>query len=364
MKLKIILLFVSFYFAEIKIVHAANTCGDIFMSSEITRHYKPYKKIPFDMPGLQVATVNDSSLSTGSTLFYFPRGAHASFDSRGGSVASIETTLLEEGSYSNQIDAVVFSGGSTMGLAATDGVRRVLYQQRQNGESFDFIPSVPGAVVYDFGFRLAPINNQRLYPDSEMGAKLMENLDSNTFPVGRVGAGVNTTCAKICNPRWGGQGMASGSINLEIAGKKTNARIFTAVVLNPVGDIVEGQKSISQSYKEIVPKTLESDSGKIDKNSLVSMHMGHKKNTTLSIVVTDFSLDRNQLRRIAVMVHTSMAAHIYPFHGSTDGDILFAVTTGKNLQAPEGIEEAIAMEASKLMGEAIRRSVDQSNDPL
>ncbi|MCB0350354.1 MAG: P1 family peptidase, partial [Bdellovibrionales bacterium] len=261
------------------------------------------------------------------------------FDARGGSVASIETTLLEEGSYSNEVDGIVFAGGSTMGLAATDGVRKRIFDVRaRQATEFDFIPSVPGAVVFDYGGRIHPKMDRYAYPDSKLGEKLMDNLSSDTFLVGRTGAGLNVTSSKISQPIWGGQGFKYLEFNGGI-------KIIVATVVNSGGNIIlPDGKMLNQDLKS----ERNPDHDKIS-------HLKPKpgQNTTLSIVITNVPLDRNALKRLSVMVHTSMAAVIRPFHTPTDGDILFAVSVPDNKLRASVDETGLALAASEMMAEAI-----------
>ncbi len=305
--------------------------------------------LKFNMPGLEVAAVSDPTLATGSTLFYFPKGAAAQANASGGSVAAIETTLLDHGSYSNIIDGIVFSGGSTMGLAAHGGVRAEIFNERSdNAGDFDFIPSVPGAVVYDFGQRLEETQNQKVYPTEEMGRALFNSRSPNLMPIGRIGAGTSTTANKISKPIWGGQGAAFKSFRW--------GKIFVAVALNPVGNVqfsnIDTDRALLQPLR--------------DRNGLNKIKAGH--NTTLSIVITDLKLDRNQLQRLANSVHTNMAKFISPFQTYTDGDILFAVSLGtrefdSNLTHDdiENYEFQLMQHSINLMGQAIYNGVQVAN---
>lgn len=330
-------------------LEAQSKCKSLYNKKSAVKFRSETKVLDFDMPGMLVASVSDSTMATGATLFLFPNGAKANFDARGGSVASAETTLLAESSYSNEIDGVVFSGGSTMGLAALDGVRKQIFKTRsKDAGNFDFIPSIPGAVIYDFGARIEPGQNKLKYPDSKMGEQLFQTAAPNEFVIGRAGAGTSATANKRSEPIWGGQGAAFKEVDL---GDGTIAKIFTAVILNPVGDVnlpVDLQQSIDakRPIKDInIPKA-------------------HKQNTTLSIVVTDVDLDRSQLKRLANMVHTSMASSIFPFHAYTDGDIMFAVSLGTKKLSEKGqmeAEEAMQNAASKLMRESILSSVKVAN---
>lgn len=297
------------------------------------------KPVSFNFKGLQVAHVIDPTGSTGATLFYFPEGALANFDSRGGSVASIETTLLEEGSYSNSIDGILFAGGSTMGLAATDGVRKRIFDERaQEASEFDFIPSVPGAVVYDYSGRTHPKMNSLVYPSSALGEELMDNLSSDTFYVGRTGAGLNTTSSKVSKPIWGGQGF-------NFREYKGGLKIVVATIVNSMGNIV-------LSDGRLLNQVLDQNQGSELLNNIKNKA---GQNTTLSIIITNARLDRNALKRIAVMVHTSMAAVIRPFHSPSDGDILFAVSVPDDdvKVVAEELETHIAIAASEMMATAV-----------
>ena len=305
--------------------------------------YRGISPLAFDLPGLEVASLTDPTLSTGATLFHFPRGAKANFDARGGSVAAVELQLLEEGSYANTIDGIVFAGGSTMGLGVTDGVRRVLFRERSAGASaFDAIPSVPGAVVYDFGTRVAEHHDKLVYPDAALGELLMARRQAGLFHLGRAGAGATTTVNKLGARVWGGQGAAFAEYPW--------GRVFVAVVLNAVGDIVKDGRSVAREYPPVA------DTGEAP----ATVEPG--KNTTLSIVVTDVDLDRNQLKRLSVALHTSMAGMIRPFHTYGDGDINFAVSLGRR-RVNEEEEFDLGLRAAELMSQAIEASVRTANRP-
>lgn len=308
----------------------------------------------FDLPGMKVGSVTDDSLATGTTVFVFDKGATASYDERGGSVGAIETNLLNEGSYSNEIDAILFAGGSTMGLEATQGVRRRIFSQRSHqAGSFDFIPSVPGAVVYDYSARTEKAQNKLIFPTLTMGAAAYDKAVANQMLIGRVGAGTSTTANKVSSAIWGGQGADFKEIRFE---DQSSMKIFTAVILNPRGNILmPNEISVDEiQMSEFRKKITE----------------GHKQNTTLSLVVTDVSLDRNQLKRLAAMVHTSMASSISPFQTYTDGDILFAVSLHKKSLSDLSFKEAykreglIQIEAAASMKQAIYRSVTVANSKL
>jgi L-aminopeptidase/D-esterase-like protein len=319
---------------------AQATC---FHTVAITPPADEVTPLNFNLPGLQIASLVDPTRSTGATLFYFPNGAYVNFDARGGSVASVETTLLEEGGYSNQVDGIIFAGGSTMGLEASGGVRRAIFNARADGTIFDAIPSVPGAVVFDFGGRILPTNDLRTYPDHAFGMELMNHLSGNTFSMGRTGAGATTTVNKMGHRLWGGQGAAFRSYRW--------GRLFAAVVPNAMGDILKSGQSLSNSYVTLP-----------DPPAPTTVHP--RENTTLSFLLTDVKLDRNQLKQLSKGVHAGMAQMIDPFHTAFDGDINFAASlgTGRAVTDAEVLLQ-IQIAATGLMREAIENSIRASNRP-
>src|SRR6185436_6631506 len=54
-----------------------------------------------------------------------------------------------------------------------------------------------------------------------------------------------------------------------------------------------------------------------------------RRNTTISLVVTNQKLSAAELQRLATHVHSSMSRAIQPFATEFDGDVLYAVTTGE-----------------------------------
>jgi L-aminopeptidase/D-esterase-like protein len=80
-------------------------------------------------------------------------------------------------------------------------------------------------------------------------------------------------------------------------------------------------------------------------------------NTTLTLVVTNQSLDRRSLRQLAAQVHASMARAIQPFHVLVDGDVLYAVTTGE-VDNPELTDTALGVVASELAWDAVLSCFD------
>jgi hypothetical protein len=89
---------------------------------------------------------------------------------------------------------------------------------------------------------------------------------------------------------------------------------------------------------------------------------GPSENTTITLVVTNQKLEWWALQRLAAQVHTSMARAIQPFATVSDGDVLYAATTGEveNPRLPPG---ALTLAASEVAWDAVLSSVPAPDPP-
>ena len=142
---------------------------------------------------------------------YFPDGAKVGCDISGGGPASRETPLTMPLTADNPVNAIVFSGGSAYGLAASDGVMKCL---EDNGIGYDTgvakVPLVCQSCIFDLGY-----GNSHARPDYKMGYEACTNAlnrSSADFTagdsveaknhetseiIGNVGAGTGATVGKI-----------------------------------------------------------------------------------------------------------------------------------------------------------------------
>jgi len=80
-------------------------------------------------------------------------------------------------------------------------------------------------------------------------------------------------------------------------------------------------------------------------------------NTTIGVVATDASLDKEQVNKIAQMAHDGLARTIRPVHTMVDGDAIFALATGK--EGPEDVTMLGAI-AAEVVAVAIVRAVREA----
>ena len=124
------------------------------------------REIPItDLEGLRIGNAQDYEAMTGVTVLLFDHGAKAGIDISGGGPASRETPLTSPITADNPLNAIVLSGGSAFGLAASDGVMRYLEEHGIGYETgFAKVPLVCQSCIYDLS-----IGRSDIRPDAAAG---------------------------------------------------------------------------------------------------------------------------------------------------------------------------------------------------
>lgn len=283
--------------------------------------------VQHDLEGVHVGTAVDEEGPTGCTAIVFERkGATAAVDVRGGLPGVV-------GERYGFVSAVVFAGGSLLGLGAIAGAADELHAQRGRSTRWWDVPVVAGAILNDY-----VEGRTWRYPDAALGAAAVRAAVPHLVEVGAVGAGRSATCGKL-----GGPGVASGQGAAAWSDGTVSVLVVTAV--NAVGSIVdrEGQVVLGPDplarLEQAERRTREADAA------------APGGNTTLTAVVTDAPLDANALAQMGRQVHSSMARAIQPFHTATDGDVLWTITTGASTSKVSG--DVLAWRASEVAWDAV-----------
>ena len=291
--------------------------------------------LEFDFPGLRIGVAEYDEGPTGTTVFHFPEKVMAVVDVRGGAPGTIFTDALRLGNSQRRFDGVVFSGGSSYGLAAASGAAAGLKAQRVRDGDWQSAAIFPGAIIYDIGDRRL----STVTPDEALGKAALNAAVEGRFPLGPRGAGRSAMQGGYFadsargRPDWphSGQGGTFRQIG------PTKIAVFT--VVNSVGAVVDRRGLIVRCSYAPSPKdcgTIEgalarrlpqladgANADRKDKSAAVT------SNTTVTLVVTNQKLAVRELQRLAVQVHSSMARGIQPYSTIEDGDALFAVTTAE-----------------------------------
>ncbi|GAB2577125.1 hypothetical protein Aab01nite_12070 [Paractinoplanes abujensis] len=258
---------------------------------------------------------------TGVTVILPPPGTVGSGEVRGGAPASREFELLDPVRLVDRVDAVVLSGGSAFGLAAGDGVMRLL---RERGLGLPtpagLVPIVVGLSLFDAAVADPP-------PYAEAGRAAAESaLAGAPFAAGRVGAGTGAATGK-----WRGELVPSG---LGVArGRAGPASIAAVIAVNAWGDVVRAGENPPADITPAPPPF-------------------PSANTTIGVVLTDAKLGKKDCHLLARSAHTGFARALDPVHTSYDGDAVVALATGE-LDAEVDVEH-LRQVTAHVVAEAIR----------
>jgi L-aminopeptidase/D-esterase-like protein len=286
------------------------------------------------LEGISVGHYTDHDGLTGCTVVLAPRGAVASVDIRGGAPGTLETALLSPYASVTELHGVLLTGGSAPGLAAAAGVTS-FFSERGVGyqTAYARIPLVSAAVIYDLG-----LGSAKACPRAEDAYQAAASAGS-VVEEGSVGAGTGATVGKLLNFAGlmkGGVGLAS----VEVGG---GVIVSALSVVNALGDVLDERG-------EILAGARRGDEFAGSVASLLAMTsapvFGAIESTTLSVVLTDASLDKLQCSVVARMAHDGMARAVNPVHTPRDGDCVFVLATGRRssnvFQVGAAAAEAVA----------------------
>jgi len=302
-----------------------------------------------DVAGLAVGHADDARLASGVTAIVFAAPAVAAIDVRGGGPGTRETDLLDPAMTVEHIDALALSGGSALGLEAASGIQAWL---REQGRGFAvrsaLVPIVPGAIVFDL------LNGGdkawgRFPPYRDLGYRAAVAA-ADDFMLGSAGAGLGATTVNLK----GGLGSAS-------AVTSGGHMVGALAVVNAAGSVVVGDGP----WFWAAPWERDGEYGgrgfpsPLPAGALATRTKGGvQESTTLAVVATDAALTKAQLKRVAVMAQTGLGRAIHPVHTPLDGDVVFAVATGRK-EAPDpllGLTE-LGTVAAAVLARAIARGV-------
>lgn len=306
-----------------------------------------------DIKGVSIGHVQDDEAKTGVSVLYFPNGAQTGCDISGGGPASREIHLTDSMTADNPINAVVLSGGSAYGLAASDGVMQCL---EENGIGYNtgyaLVPLVCQSCIYDLGY-----GKSNVRPDARMGYEACKKaLEFSDASMGNVGAGTGASVGKLCGMKqamkagWGVHAVQFGEL-----------QIAAVVAVNAFGDIFNpenGQKVaglMDGERKEFL------DLETVFMNFMSAPKDLFTSNTTIGCIITNAKFDKAKLNKIADMTRNAYARCINPVGTLADGDSIYACSVGEvvsdlNLVGTLGakvMQKAImkAVEAAKLEDE-------------
>jgi len=309
-----------------------------------------------DVAGLRVGQAEDAAARTGVTVILADDRAVGAVDVRGGGPGTRETDALAPENMVDEVDAIVLAGGSVYGLAAADGVTAVLGAAAKGyrlavAPGVPPSPIVPAAILYDLanggakGWGETP-------PYRDLGVAAARGAGTR-FALGTAGAGFGAMAGRLK----GGIGSAS------VVGED-GFTVGALAAVNSFGSVVApGGRSFWAA-----PYELGGEFGGLGSTGLVAAPddwglskgaAAGRTNTTIACVATDATLTPAEARRVAIMAQDGLARAIRPAHAPFDGDVVFALATGK-LSLPEPRTLAVARIgalAADCLARAIARGV-------
>ncbi|RKF19450.1 peptidase S58 DmpA [Altericroceibacterium spongiae] len=317
---------------------------------------KGERELNFDWPMLKIGTGEYEEGPTGVTVFRFGRKVAGAVDVRGGAPGTVNSDFLNLGYQTPDLDAVVLSGGSWYGLESVTAVDSALKDDGERSGYWNNIGLSVGSIIYDFGDRRL----NEIYPDKKLAQAAVRAAQPGLFPLGPHGAGSSAQTGGLfgCNAH-SGQGGAFRQVG--------DVKIAAFTIVNALGVVVDRDGQVVACNKDSgwpealkatdlvngLPGSRKPGWTGVDKN-------GMRKNTTVSLVVTNVKMTPAELKRLAVQVHTSMARGIQPFSTAFDGDVLWAVSTAEVDPLEPGFASVdIATIAGEAMWDAILSSVPE-----
>lgn len=271
---------------------------------------------------IRVGTFTDKKRGTGATVFLFDDGAVVSYHTFGFAVGERELAPCEPEHVVQRIHALLFTGGSALGLDAASGVVRFL---EEKGAGFPTpykpVPIVPTAVIFDLS---VSDHNARPLPEDLYEAC----ANANFLPPlsGCAGAGTGATVGKVCGIDFAtksGQGWAQITLD--------NCELAAFCVMNAFGDVIEPAtgKIIAGARDPENPKKFLDTSKSIISWKNPPPSAFDSPNTVLIGIFTDAKIDKLQAKMLAKSGGAALARAVKPVHTPYDGDTCFAASIGK-----------------------------------
>ena len=301
-----------------------------------------------EIDGVSIGNAQNDEAKTGVSVIYFKNGAQAGCDISGGGPASRETPLTSSMTADNPLNAVVLSGGSAFGLAASDGVMRCLEEHGIGYETgFAKVPLVCQSCIFDLGYGKADIR-----PDADMGyeacIKALEGCDDS---MGNVGAGTGASVGKLLGMKQATKaGLGVHAIQVG------DLKIAAIVVVNAFGDIFDSSNAQKIAGLMDPERKVFWDLEETFVKMVTTPQNLFKTNTTIGCAVCNAKFDKAKLNKIASMTRNAYARCINPVGTMADGDSIYACSIGEVVSDVN----VVGSLSAKVMEQAIKKAVESA----
>ena len=281
--------------------------------------------------------------NTGISVLLFTQRVVCAYHLCGSAPGTRDVVPLNLGNSVEEIDALVFTGGSAYGLGASTGVME--YQQEQGrglATPGRIVPIVPTACIFDLAY------GEPVYPAAQDAYDACKAATNSEYARGRVGVGSGATVGKGLEngrPMTGGFGV--GHIQ---AGE---LKVLACAAVNAFGDVRENGK-ITAGAVDAHGRFLNVEQHLLRGSAEARTSL--PQNTTLVAVVTNAALSQEALFIVAKMATAGFARALSPVFSPWDGDLVFSVSAGQ-VRTDVTLVGTIAAETTRLaILDAVRES--------
>lgn len=274
---------------------------------------------PADVPGFIVGHAHDSQGPTGCTVVLCPQGAVGGVAVGGWASGTRGMDGLAPEHIVRKVQGVLFTGGSTFGLAASDGALRWLLDHDLGNQAGPYrVPSLPAAVIFDLG-----ITGGKVVPGPEMGRQACENATAGPMDRGNVGAGCGASIGKLLGPTCACKGGVGGA-SLRVG----DLRLGALAVVNAFGDILDQRGRIIAGARRAPDSREFMDTASVFMGGSLWRPVGAPQNTTLAVVTTNARLDKTTAGKVAALAQHGLVRCTEPAHSEVDGDLVCVLSAG------------------------------------
>ena len=304
-----------------------------------------------EIEGVSIGHAQDENAKTGVSVIYFKNGAQTGCDISGGGPASRETPLTDPMTADNPLNAVVLSGGSAFGLAASDGVMKYLEEHGIGyNTGYALVPLVCQSCIFDLGY-----GKSNVRPDAALGYEACKNaFECCDDSMGNVGAGTGASVGKLMGMKQA-QKAGLGIHAIQVG----ELQIAAVVAVNAFGDIFNPENG--QKIAGLMDPTR---STFLDLEQMFLQFMSVPKdlfnsNTTIGCVITNAKFDKAKLNKNAAMTRNAYARCINPVGTMADGDSIYACSVGEVVSDVN----LVGTLSAKVMQKAILKAVEAAKIP-
>ena len=283
---------------------------------------------PADVPGFLVGHAQDERGPTGCTVVLCPEGAVGGVAIGGWAAGTRGMDGLGPGHVVRTVQGVLFTGGSSFGLAASDGVLRWLVERGLGNQSGPYrLPSLPAAVIFDLG-----LTGGRVIPGPEMGRQACENASAGSMARGNVGAGCGASIGKLFGPSRACKGGLGGA-SLRVG----DLRLGALAVVNAFGDVIDHEGRIIAGARLAPDSAGFVDAARHFMAGGAYQPVAPPQNTTLVAIAANARLDKTAAGKVAAVAQSGLARCIDPVHSEVDGDLVCVLARGEVEADPIGL---------------------------